>query len=277
MYKNALTILKDDESSQASKDYAKLITYELEKNGVSKDYFDGVVSESNDNRTPSEDNSLDNIVSDTINNEPELDNMQMSGITPTDTADIKTGDSDVVNSTELQKNETNREYTPDEIESSHLQKVFKQSQKGLSIDDIGEELASFFEDANNEPNKKFYVPRIDSADESYSVEDVRSEIKHINDINSGKSGNYIPDNLILPKEYEFRNETNKENINTDINSNTDVRSSDSDKSRSEFGKLSEDEISSLNDKFIKMGLDKITSDELARMTDEEIENFKNCN
>jgi len=277
MYKYALTILKDDESSQASKDYAKLITYELEKNGVSKDYFDGVVSESNDNRTPSEDNSLDNIVSDTINNEPELDNMQMSGITPTDTADIKTGDSDVVNSTELQKNETNREYTPDEIESSHLQKVFKQSQKGLSIDDIGEELASFFEDANNEPNKKFYVPRIDSADESYSVEDVRSEIKHINDINSGKSGNYIPDNLILPKEYEFRNETNKENINTDINSNTDVRSSDSDKSRSEFGKLSEDEISSLNDKFIKMGLDKITSDELARMTDEEIENFKNCN
>jgi hypothetical protein len=86
--------------------------------------------------------------------------------------------------------------------------LFK-GQKSITLDEIGEQFADLFEFATNNPNKKFYVTKLGTDLAGYTIDEIKSEIKSVNDVNGG---NFIPNNVILPKEYEVRNELK----NTDL-------------------------------------------------------------
>lgn len=78
----------------------------------------------------------------------------------------------------------------------------KIGEKSISLEDIREQLSDLFNYAIDNPYKKFYVTKLGSSLAGYTVEEIRNEIQQVNDINGG---NFIPDNIILPKEYEIRN------------------------------------------------------------------------
>ena len=83
-----------------------------------------------------------------------------------------------------------------------MQKIYdKAGEKSVSLDDIGEQLSNLFDYAIDNPSKKFYVTKLGSSLAGYTTEEIRNEIQQVNDVNGG---NFIPDNIILPKEYEVR-------------------------------------------------------------------------
>lgn len=84
-----------------------------------------------------------------------------------------------------------------------MQKIYdKAGEKSVSLDDIGEQLSNLFDYAIENPSKKFYVTKLGSSLAGYTTEEIRNKIQQVNDVNGG---NFIPDNVILPKEYEVRN------------------------------------------------------------------------
>lgn len=94
--------------------------------------------------------------------------------------------------------------------------------KSSSLNEIGEGLADFFEYANNNPEKKFYVTKLGSSLAGYTTKEIKNEIKSVNDVNGG---NFIPGNVILPKEYEVRdNKIGDVEKNSIVNKDTDLKS-----------------------------------------------------
>ena len=83
-----------------------------------------------------------------------------------------------------------------------ITKDLKVGERSVTLNSIGEQLANLFEYASNNPNKKFYVTKLGSSLAGFTVEEIRNEINEVNLVNGG---NFIPNNVILPKEYEVRN------------------------------------------------------------------------
>jgi len=70
---------------------------------------------------------------------------------------------------------------------------------------IAEGVKSFIEYANAHPELKFYVTKIGSKLAGYSVEEIKGVFDSVNTLFTFLGiENYIPDNVILPKEYEVR-------------------------------------------------------------------------
>jgi hypothetical protein len=132
-------------------------------------------------------------------------------------------------------------------------------EKSSTLNEIGEGLADFFEYANNHPEKKFYMTKLGSSLAGYTIDEIKNQIKEVNDANGG---NFIPDNVILPKEYEVRDElsttTNPEPIATGI-------------------KLTNDQFDRINNNLDSANEPRLTIDEIRGLSDEEIQKLIDCN
>jgi hypothetical protein len=74
--------------------------------------------------------------------------------------------------------------------------------EGLSI---AEGVRDFIEYANAHPELKFYVTKIGAKNAGYSVEEMKDVFNSVNRLFITQNiENYIPDNVILPQEYEVR-------------------------------------------------------------------------
>jgi hypothetical protein len=72
--------------------------------------------------------------------------------------------------------------------------------------DISSGIKSFIEFAHNHPELKFYVSKLGSSLAGYSINEIKGVFNAVNSLYRGEENieNYIPDNVILPKEYEVR-------------------------------------------------------------------------
>jgi len=125
-------------------------------------------------------------------------------------------------------------------------------EKSSTLDEIGEGLADFFEFANNHPELKFYMTKLGSSLAGYTVEEIKSQIKEINDINGG---NYIPDNVILPAGYEVRDELIKLQQST----------------------RSQADMDRINDHFKSIGAVSLTTEDFNKMPQEMWDKLTQCN
>lgn len=72
---------------------------------------------------------------------------------------------------------------------------------------IADGVRDFIEFANAHPELKFYVTKLGSKLAGYTVEEIKDIFKAVNDLYLSQDiQNYIPDNVILPREYEVRTE-----------------------------------------------------------------------
>lgn len=96
-----------------------------------------------------------------------------------------------------------------------ITKDLSKGEKSISLDEIGEQFADLFEYANNTPKKKFYVTKLGSALAGYTIEEIKTQIQQVNDVNAG---NFIGDNIVLPIEYEVRdiNDTTNNQLGFDF-------------------------------------------------------------
>ena len=75
---------------------------------------------------------------------------------------------------------------------------------GMEGKSIAESVRTFIEFANNNPDKKFYVTKIGSKLAGYTEAEIKSIFDSVNALYKDSVQNFIPDNVILPKEYEVR-------------------------------------------------------------------------
>ena len=77
-----------------------------------------------------------------------------------------------------------------------ITKKYWDVEKSSSLSEIGKELQNMILFARANPNKKFLVTKLGSSLAGYSIEEIKSLFE--------KLKNIIPDNVILPREYEIR-------------------------------------------------------------------------
>jgi hypothetical protein len=87
-----------------------------------------------------------------------------------------------------------------------ITKDLSKGERSVSLERIHEQLSEFVGYAENNLNNKFYVTKLGSSLAGYTESEIKNLFKRIND------EEVIPDNVILPKEYEIRNELK----NTDL-------------------------------------------------------------
>ncbi|MFA5396632.1 MAG: hypothetical protein WC346_11555 [Methanogenium sp.] len=120
--------------------------------------------------------------------------------------------------------------------------------RSIPLDDIGVAISDLFDYAIDHPNLKFYVTKLGSSLAGYTTEEIKNQIKEVNDINGG---NYIPDNIILPKEYEIRGEQSS---------------------------ITQEQLDAINEKYSQMSSSNtpFTMDDYNKMSQEEKNNLLNC-
>ena len=74
--------------------------------------------------------------------------------------------------------------------------------KSSTLDEIQTEISNFLDFANKNPNKTFYVTKLGSSLAGYSIKEIKNLFENLK-MN-------IPDNVILPEEYEVRDIDNSE-------------------------------------------------------------------
>jgi len=77
-------------------------------------------------------------------------------------------------------------------------KDLARGKRSVSLDNIRRDISTFIDFAYNNPQYKFYVTKLGSDLAGYSIEEIKDVIKGIYNVIS------IPENVILPKEYEVR-------------------------------------------------------------------------
>jgi predicted NAD-dependent protein-ADP-ribosyltransferase YbiA (DUF1768 family) len=75
---------------------------------------------------------------------------------------------------------------------------------GMEGKSIAEGVKTFVEFANNNPDKKFYVTKIGSKLAGYTEEEIKNIFDAVNALYRDDIQNFIPDNVILPREFEVR-------------------------------------------------------------------------
>lgn len=73
----------------------------------------------------------------------------------------------------------------------------------ITLEEIDSEILKFILFAEKNPKLKFYTTKIGTARAGFSIEAIAFVFEKYKDL--------IPDNVILPKEFEFRNETSNSN------------------------------------------------------------------
>ena len=81
---------------------------------------------------------------------------------------------------------------------------------GMDGNSIAEKVRDFVEFANSHPQLKFYVTKLGSKLAGYSIEEIKNIFDSVNTLYLSQDiKNYIPNNVILPKEYEVRTVENQ--------------------------------------------------------------------
>lgn len=98
-------------------------------------------------------------------------------------------------------------------------------EKSSTLVEITREIFNFIDFAKEHPELKFYVTKIGSAKAGYTVEEMKTVFEKVNE------NSPIPDNVILPKEYEVRDgkpidETTEKQGDIDEEGNTDITPED---------------------------------------------------
>lgn len=83
-------------------------------------------------------------------------------------------------------------------------KKYWDKEKSSTLEEISKNIQNFIIYATNHSDKKFYVTKLGSSLAGYTIADIKGIFEKIN--NSPMSN--IPENVILPKEYEVRDENN---------------------------------------------------------------------
>ncbi len=81
-------------------------------------------------------------------------------------------------------------------------KDLSKGERSISLDDISKGISKLIDFANNNPDKKFYVTKLGSSLAGYSVEEIKELFYNYEALNFED----IPSNIILPTEYEIREE-----------------------------------------------------------------------
>jgi exodeoxyribonuclease-5 len=84
-----------------------------------------------------------------------------------------------------------------------ITKDLSKGERSISLSNLSDNINDFLVDAANNPDLKFYVTKIGTGLAGYKI----SEIKNI--FNNFLELNMIPDNVILPREYEVRDESSE--------------------------------------------------------------------
>jgi len=87
-----------------------------------------------------------------------------------------------------------------------ITKDLSKGEKSISLDEIHDHIFEFVEFAKENPKLKFYVTKLGSSLAGYTIKEIKEEILSVNKIEG------IPDNVILPKEYEVRDNDNVDPI-----------------------------------------------------------------
>lgn len=77
-------------------------------------------------------------------------------------------------------------------------------EKSSTLEEIGNGIMKFVSFASMNPNKKFYVTKLGSSLAGYTVEEIKNLWNEVNKAWESEIFSDIPDNIILPKEYEMR-------------------------------------------------------------------------
>jgi hypothetical protein len=80
-----------------------------------------------------------------------------------------------------------------------ITKDLSKGKRSVSLNEIRRDVTTFIDFAYNNPQFKFYVTKLGSKLAGYSIEEIKDIFKGINSVIK------IPDNVILPQEYEVRN------------------------------------------------------------------------
>jgi hypothetical protein len=79
-------------------------------------------------------------------------------------------------------------------------------EKSSTLTEIGNDIMKFVSFASVNPEKKFYVTKIGSSLAGYSIAEIKNLWKQVNEVWKHDMFFDIPDNIILPKEFEVRQE-----------------------------------------------------------------------
>jgi hypothetical protein len=77
-------------------------------------------------------------------------------------------------------------------------------EKSSTLEEIGNDIMKFVSFASQYPDKKFYVTKIGSALAGYTLQEIKQVWEDVNTQWESEIFSDIPDNIILPKEYEVR-------------------------------------------------------------------------
>jgi len=82
-------------------------------------------------------------------------------------------------------------------------------EKSSTLAEIGNGIMDFVSFAQQNPNKKFYVTKIASSLAGYTIKEIADLWKEVNRVWESEIFTDIPDNIILPKEYEMRDKSDQ--------------------------------------------------------------------
>jgi predicted NAD-dependent protein-ADP-ribosyltransferase YbiA (DUF1768 family) len=82
-----------------------------------------------------------------------------------------------------------------------ITKDLSKGERSISLDKIAEGINKLADFAENNPDTKFYVTKLGSSLAGYTIDEIKEQFRKVNEEGA------IPNNVILPKEYEVRNES----------------------------------------------------------------------